>query len=201
MNVGTGGWNERKACDGRREGRRDGIKEHFGEGTGKLAGRNTNGYEGACDPNHGSWGSKGVTKVAVVGEVVLVEVKMFAESHGAGEGTRGDPVWDSVKCKPLSDSGRSVVLIGSVFGALCVQCVGDTTDSIVPYHVVVGGRVDSGVCVAWMFEEDTPMDCGGWSRHEERGVGDGHRMNRSEGVVSSDENNAKTDTGLWQVSS
>ena len=122
MNVGTGGWNERKAFDGTREGRRDGIKEHFGEGSGNLAGGNTNGYQGACDPNHGSWRGKGIAKVAVVGEVVLVQVEIFAESHGASEGTGGKPVWDSVECKPLSDSGRSVVLIVSVFGALCVVC-------------------------------------------------------------------------------
>jgi len=157
VNIGAGGWNERKACDGRREGRRNG-KEHFGEGTGKLAGRNTDGYEGACDPNHGSWGSKGVAKVVVIGEVVLVEVKMLAESHGAGEGTRGNPVWDSIKCKPLFDSGRSVVLIGTVFGALCGQCVGDVADGVVPYHIVVSVRVNSGVGVAWMFEENTPMN-------------------------------------------
>ena len=74
-------------------------------------------------------------------------------------------------------------------------------DGVVSYYVVVGVRIDLGVGVAWMFEENAPMECGGGSRHEERGVGDGHRMNRSEGVVSSYKNNAKTDTGLWQVSS
>ena len=159
VDVGSGGWNEREACDGRRKGRRDGIKKHFGEGSGKLAGRNTNGYKGACDPNHGGWGGKGIAKVAVVGEVVLVQVEVFAESHGASEGTRGNPVWGSIEFKPLSDSVRSVVLIATVLGALCVQCVGDMADGVVSYHIVVGVRIDLGVGVAWMFEENAPMEC------------------------------------------
>ena len=81
MKVGARRWNEGMACDGRGEGRRNGIKEHLGGGSRELAGRNTNGNEGACDPNHGSRRSKGVSKVAVICEVVLMKDEELAESH------------------------------------------------------------------------------------------------------------------------
>ena len=92
-------------------------------------------------------------------------------------------------------------MICPVFGTLCVECVRYLANGVVPYHFVVCVWMDSGVCVTWMFEEDPSVGSGGWGGHKEKCVGDSHRLNGNERVVSSDEDDAKADTRLWQVSS
>ena len=82
-------------------------------------------------------------------------------------------MWDAVECNPLAKSGRSVVLIGSVFGALCVERVSHLSIGVVPYHVMVCFWMDSGVGVEWMLEENSSVSNGGWSGHEVGCVGSG----------------------------
>ena len=66
-------------------GRRDGVKKHGGEGSGKKAGLDTNGHKGSCNPDEGGGKSDGIAELLVVCVVVRMKEERLAEPKGSGE--------------------------------------------------------------------------------------------------------------------
>ena len=64
------------------------------------------------------------------------------------------------------------------------------------YHVCICVRMNKGVRVAGMIVKDTSVMYSGWSGEEEGEVRQLHRRYGCEGVVSSDEGDAETFSGL-----